>query len=83
MRAVPKVTPSILLCWPMTSEADTGGMVVVLDPSHQYCLTFWCAQQMAAEGQSDKMTSDMEVCMKQRCVAELLHVEKFAPTDIH
>ena len=34
--------------------------------------------QMAAEGHSDKMTSDMEVCMKQRCVIEFLHVEKVA-----
>ena len=33
---------------------------------------------MAAEGQSD-----MEVCMKQRCVTEFLHVEKDAPKDIH
>jgi len=40
-------------------------------------------QQMAAEGQSDKMTSDMEEHMKQRCVTEFLHVEKMAPTDIH
>ena len=39
--------------------------------------------QMAAEGQSDKMASDMEVQMKQRGVAEFLHVEKMAPTDIH
>ena len=35
--------------------------------------TMW---QMAAEGQSDKMASDMEVCMKQRCVIEFLHAEK-------
>ena len=38
---------------------------------------------MAAEGQSDKMTSDMEVLMKQRCVIEFLHAEKIAPKDIH
>ena len=38
---------------------------------------------MAAEGQSDKMASDMEVHMKQRCVTEFLHVEKMAPIDIH
>ena len=38
---------------------------------------------MTAEGQSDKMASDMEVCMKQRCVIEFLHVEKNAPNDIH
>ena len=40
-------------------------------------------QQMAAEGQSDSIVSDMEVQMKQRCVTEFLRVEKMAPTDIH
>ena len=34
---------------------------------------------MAAEGQFDKMVSDVEVCMKQRCVTEFLHVEKWHP----
>jgi len=38
---------------------------------------------MTAEGQSDKMASDMEVRMKQRCVTEFLHAEKIAPNDIH
>jgi len=40
-------------------------------------------RQTTAEGQSDKMASDMEVRMKQRCVIELLHVQKIAPNDIH
>ena len=31
---------------------------------------------MAAEGQSDEMVSDMEACVKQRCIIEFLHVEK-------
>ena len=38
---------------------------------------------MAAEGQSDTMASDMEVCMKQRCVIEFLHKEKIASVDIY
>jgi transposase len=38
---------------------------------------------MTAEGQSDKIASDMEVRMKQRCVIEFLHAEKIAPNDIH
>ena len=38
---------------------------------------------MTAEGQSDKMTSDMDVRMTQRCVNEFLHTEKIAPNDIH
>ena len=40
-------------------------------------------RQMAAEEQSDEMTSDIEVHTKQRCVTESLHVEKIAPIDIH
>ena len=38
---------------------------------------------MAAEGQADRMASDMEVLVEQRCVTEFLHAEKIAPTDIH
>ena len=39
-------------------------------------------QQMAAEGQSDRMVSDMGVHLKQRCRIEFLHVEEIAPTGI-
>ena len=39
--------------------------------------------QMAAEGQSDKMVSDLEVLRKQRRITEFLRVEKIAPVDIH
>ena len=38
---------------------------------------------MVAERQSDRMVSDMEVHMKQRCITEFLHVEENAPIDIH
>ncbi|XP_031461807.1 high mobility group protein HMG-I/HMG-Y isoform X1 [Phasianus colchicus] len=41
------------------------------------------ARQMAAEGHSDKMASDIEVRMKQWCVIEFLHAEKIEPVDIH
>jgi len=34
---------------------------------------------MAAEGKSDRMVSDMGVWMKQSCVIEFLHVEKWHP----
>ena len=40
----------------------------------------WCVVavwQMAAERHSDRMASDMEVCMKQRCAIEFLHVGKY------
>ena len=44
---------------------------------------FVAVRQMAAEGHSDRVVSDAKVCMKQKCGAEFLSVEKIAPTDIH
>jgi len=76
IRDAPKIMPPILLWWPVVSEADGGGMTVDVELS----VSMW---QMAAEGQSEKMTSDMEVWMKQRCAIEFLHEAKMAPTDIH
>ena len=67
----------------MTSEADVGGMEVEgnLPPNIPFhVVAMWL---MAAEGQSDTMASDMEVCMKQRCVTEFLHAEKTASIDTH
>ena len=46
-------------------------------------LHFVAVRQMAAEGQSDTMASDMEVRMKERCVLEFLCAEVMAPIDIH
>jgi len=46
-------------------------------------LHFVAMQQMATEGLSDKLTTNMEVHMKQRCVTEFLHAERNAPMDIH
>ena len=41
-RAALKVMPPILLCWPMTLEADVGGVAVEAGPSHQYSVAFCC-----------------------------------------
>ena len=30
-----------------------------------------------------KMATDMELCIKQKCVTEILQAEEIAPTDIH
>lgn len=60
--------PPVLLDWLITSEY-VGGMAISVG---------WCillVYQMAAEGQFDKMVSDVEVCMKQRFVTEPLHAE--------
>ena len=39
--------------------------------------------QMAAEGQSDKIVSNMKDYMKEKCVIEFLHAEKIALIDIY
>jgi len=39
--------------------------------------------QTAAEGQSNKLDPDMEVCMKQTYDTEFLHMEKMGPINIH
>ena len=57
-------------------------MAAEVEPSQQLQLQFVAMQQMAAEGQSDKMMSDMEVSMKQRCVIELKKKKKMAPINI-
>lgn len=36
-----------------------------------------------AEGHYDKMSYDMEECMKQKCITGLIIEEKFARIDIH
>ena len=45
-------------------EVDVCGMPVEVEPSSQYPLHFVAVGQMAIEEQSDKIVSDMEVCMK-------------------
>ena len=46
-------------------------------------LHFVAMLQVAAEGQSGKMASDMKEHMKQRHIVEFLCAEKMTPTDIH
>ena len=50
MRAALKVMPPILLCWPMTSEADVGGTAVGVEPSPQYPVTFCCHERDSSRG---------------------------------
>jgi len=38
---------------------------------------------MTAEGQFDKVASDMEGHMEERCVIEFLYAEEIAPAFIH
>ena len=65
-----------VLCHPQYKE-------VFLHVQMNTRLHFIAMWQIAAEGQSDKMASDIEVQMKQRCVIEFLHADKMVPTDIH
>ena len=41
-RVAPKLMTPILLCWPMTSEADAGDTAVEVEPSRQYSIKFCC-----------------------------------------
>ena len=87
-RAPLKVMPPIILCWPTMSGVDVGGMVIEVPFYFLYLSTniplhFVAMWQMSAEGQSDKMTSDIEVSMKQGSVTEFLHEERIAPIDTH
>ena len=77
MRPVAKLMPSFLLCWPMMSEAYLGGMAVGTLPTN-VPLHFIAVRQMAVEGQSDQMVSDMEMCMQKKCGIEFLQAEKNA-----
>jgi len=71
MRAALKVMHSMLLCW-LTIEAESS-----------HTLHFVAVPERAREGQSDKMASDLEVRLKQKCVTEFLHGGTITPTDIH
>jgi len=65
------------------SEVHVGDMAVEVELSRQYSVKFCCCATDDSRGQSDKMASDMEVRMKQRCVIKFLHAEKIALSDIH
>jgi len=57
------------------SEVDIGGTAVEYLPT-SIPLHFVAVGQMAAEGQADKMASDMEVHMKRRGGSEFFHEKK-------
>jgi len=42
--------PPIWLRWPMTSEADVGGMAVEVKPSYWYSITFCCCVTDGSRG---------------------------------
>ena len=49
-----------------------------VEPSHQYSVSLLLCDRWQQRG---KMVS--ELCMKQRCITEFLHVEEMISTDIH
>jgi hypothetical protein len=55
--------PPILSCCPRL-EVEAGGMTVEVEPSCLKCVSSVAVRQMAAEEQSRKLASHMEVCMK-------------------
>ena len=49
-RTALKIMSPILLCWPITSEADVGGMAVEAEPSWQYFITRCCCVTAGSRG---------------------------------
>ena len=49
-RVVPKAMPPTLLCCPMMSEADVGGMAEQAEPSHQHPIPFCCCVTDGSRG---------------------------------
>ena len=52
MRTAPKAMPPISLCQPKMSEVDVGGMIVEVEPSHQYPSTFCFHMKNGSRGDS-------------------------------
>ena len=75
--------PPTVWCWPAIRRQILVVWRWRLKIPTNIPLHFVAMWQMAAEGQSGRMVSDVEAFMKQRCVTEFLHAEKMAPTDIH
>ena len=65
------------------TEANVGSMAAEVEPSCQYPVPLCWRAKDGSRVAFSKMASDMESCIKQRCVTEFLHAEKMAPTDIH
>lgn len=42
LKDAPEVIPPILLYRPTISEADVGGIAILVELSHQYSITFCC-----------------------------------------
>ena len=55
---------------------DVGSILVEDEPSCQYSITFFCCAKDGRRGQSEKIASDIEMSVKQRCVIGFLYLEK-------
>lgn len=54
------------------SEVTVGDVAEEFETSQQHFMFFFAMWQVVAEGLSDKQASDMEECMKHRCISEFL-----------
>lgn len=57
----------ILSYLPRKLDMDVGGMSIEVEPFTKFLLNFVAMKQMATERQSDKVVSDVEVCMEKVC----------------
>ena len=78
MRAAQKLMLPILLCWPMTSELDTGSTAVEVESSCWHSITFRCP----TDGQCGRMVLMWKCIWSKNVSLNSFMCNKMAPTDI-
>lgn len=71
------------LCLLFYNVSRWGQRMLVWQQGHILLHVIIAMQQLAPEGQTDRMISDVEVQMKHKCVTEFLHMKKTASVCIH
>ena len=78
------IMPPVLLCWPMTSEADVGSMAEEVGLSHQCFVTFCCHVTASSSGAVQQIVWDGSAYKAKVCHwIPPKFAEKLTPTDIH
>ena len=75
--------PPILLCWPMISEVDVGGMAAEVEPFWQYSISCCCRVTDGSRGALWQSRVWHGSVYKKKLDTEFCHVEKKALTDIY
>lgn len=74
---------SIISCWPKMSNMYVASAAIEFEPSLQYPINLTTMQNVTIEQQSNKMTSDLNMPMKQKTVVKFLRTGKIQTIDIN